>query len=137
MAYPGRQNIYEATIRRMVSQALEAQELQFRQEHGEDSEEALLCLLRKWAEENGRTPWPGELAGGSWIAERFGSWDRAIGLAGLPAPKTPNRPQSFQRVREETERQKECYRLHKAEKKQLAQKRQADQAARRRAREKR
>ena len=33
MAYPGRQNIYEATIRRMVQQALEDQEQEFREQH--------------------------------------------------------------------------------------------------------
>ena len=46
MGYPGRHNIYEATIRRMVLAALEAQELRFRQEHEMDTDEELLDLLR-------------------------------------------------------------------------------------------
>ena len=49
MAYPGRQNIYEATIRRMVQEALEQQEQDFRQQHAEDSDEQLLAYLRAWA----------------------------------------------------------------------------------------
>ena len=131
MAYPGRQNIYEATIRRMVTQAIEQQELQFRQEHGGEPDEMLLDCLREWAMVNGHTPWPGEMTGGSLLLERFGSWDRATGLAGLPPPQMPNRPQGFRRIQAETELQKEAYRRRKAEKKQLAQKRRAQQAARR------
>ena len=137
MAYPGRQNIYEATIRRMVAQALQQQEEQFRQEHSRDPDEALLDVLRSWAADNGYTPWPGELPGGSCLLERFDSWERVTELAGLPAPKHPNRIQSFRRYAEEAQRQKEIYRLRKAQKKQLAQKRLADQAAKRRAGEKR
>ena len=136
MGYPGRQNIYEATIRRLVNQALEAQELQFRREHERDTDGALLEYLRTWAGENGHTPWPGELVGGVYLSERFGSWERAAALAGLPPPKPPNRPQAFRRIIEETERQREFYRQRKAEKKQLARKRVAEQNARKRSREK-
>ena len=137
MAYPGRQNIYEATIRRMVNQALQEQELRFRQEHAEDPYEVLIGLVRGWSQKNGHTPWPGELEGGSFLTERFGSWERLVGLAGLTPPTHPNRPQSFTRIQEETERQKELYRRKKAEKKQLARQRLAQQAAKRRERENR
>ena len=75
------------------------------------------------------TPWPGEIVGGSLIQERFGSWSRALALAKLPAPRTDNQQKSFQRVREETERQKEVYRQKKAEKKLLAAQRRNKQAA--------
>ena len=74
------------------------------------------------------------MVGGSYLLERFGSWERVLRLAGLPDPKATNRPQSSERYRQEELRQKENYRLRKAEKKQLAQKRLADQAAKRRAR---
>ena len=137
MAFPGRHNIYESTIRRMVTQALEDQELRFRQEHGQDPDASLLELVRSWARASGHTPWPGELAGGSYLTERFGSWDSLLTQAGLEQPTHPNRQQSFLRYRQETERQKERYRQIKAEKKQLAQKRLAEQAARRKARENR
>ena len=116
MAYPGRQNIYEATIRRMVQEALEQQEQDFRQQHAQDSDEQLLAYLRAWAIRKQHTPWPGEIVGGKFIQERFGSWNRALLLARLPAPKTANQSKSFARVREETEKQKEIYRQRKAKK---------------------
>ena len=49
MAYPGRQNIYEATIRRMVQQALEQQEQEFREQHKDDTDVELLMYLRACA----------------------------------------------------------------------------------------
>ena len=137
MGYPGRHNIYEATIRRMVTQALEAEELQFRQVHEQDTEDQLLELFRDWVSVHRYTPWPDDLAGGSYLTERFGSWEELVHRAGLIPPSHPNRRQSFARVTEETERQKELYRRKKADKKQLAQKRLAAQAAKRQEREKR
>ena len=129
MAYPGRQNIYEATIRRMVREALTQQEQEFRQQHETDTDAQLLAYLRAWAIRKHHAPWPGEIVGGSFIQERFGSWDRALAMARLPMPKTANRSQSFVRVQEETQNQKEIYRQRKAEKKALAQERLAQQAA--------
>ena len=128
MAYPGRHNIYEATIRRMVFQALEDQEQAFQQEHESDSDEQLLMYLRACAIRLRHAPWPGEIVGGSYIEERFGTWHRALLLAKLPQPCTPNKQKSFARFQEEAERQKEVYRQRKAEKKILAQKRLAQQA---------
>ena len=75
------------------------------------------------------TPWPGEIVGGKLILERIGSWERAVMLAKLPAPRTANQQKNFARVQEETERQKEAYRKRKAEKKILAQQRIAQQGA--------
>ena len=129
MAYPGRQNIYEATIRRMVQESLVQQEQDFRQQHEADTDEQLVVYLRSCAIHLRHTPWPGEIVGGSFIQERFGSWKRALFLAKLPVPMTPNKSKSFARVQEETQRQKEIYRQRKAEKKILAQKRIAAQAA--------
>ena len=129
MAYPGRHNIYEATIRRMVQQALEQQEQEFREQHQEDTNQELLMYLRVCAIRLHHTPWPGEIVGGKLILERIGSWERAVMLAKLPAPRTANQQKNFARVQEETERQKEVYRKRKAEKKILAQQRIAQQGA--------
>ena len=129
MAYPGRQNIYEATIRRMVQQALEQQEQEFREQHKDDTDVELLMYLRACAIRLHHTPWPGEIVGGKLILERIGSWERAVMLAKLPAPRTANQQKNFARVQEETERQKEAYRKRKAEKKILAQQRIAQQGA--------
>ena len=129
MAYPGRQNIYEATIRRMVQQVLEDQEQEFREQHEKDTDLELLMYLRSCAMRLHHTPWPGEILGGRLILERMGSWEQAVMLAKLPAPRGQNQQKNFARVQEETERQKEIYRRRKAEKKILAQQRIAQQGA--------
>lgn len=137
MAYPGRHNIYKATIRRMVTQALQEQEQTFRQTRGDDPDTSLLEYLVQESRRLGHSPWPGEIVGGSYLTERFGSWESTLNRAGLPAPKTSKNSGSFLRVIEETSRQKDLYRKHKAEKKQLTQKRLAEQSAKRKAREER
>jgi len=76
MGYPGRHNIYEATIRRMVLQALEQQERMFREEHESDTDTELLMYLRACAIRLHHSPWPGEIVGGSYIEERFESWNQ-------------------------------------------------------------
>ena len=131
MGYPGRQNIYDAIIRRMVQEVLELQEQQFRKEHGSDTDDQLLSYLRSCAVKLNHTPWPGEILGGSLLEERFGSWERALTLARLPEPQILNQSKNFARVRLETERQKEVYRQHKAGKKILAARRRAEQEAKR------
>ena len=129
MAYPGRQNIYNAAIRKMVQKALEQQEQVFRQQHEADTDEQLLLYLRGWAARLQHTPWPGEIVGGRMIQERFGSWSRALELARLPAPRTENQGKFFARVQQETETQKEIYKKRKAEKKVQANRKRLQQEA--------
>ena len=131
MGYAGRQNIYEGAIRKMVTQALEAKEEAFRKEHGEDTDGQLIAYLRQCAEELQRTPWPGEILGGTVIAERFGSWEKALMAADLPRPKTENKPSTFLQILKEEEHQKEVYRQRKAEKKILSEQRRIRQEAKR------
>ena len=129
MSYPGRQNIYEAAIRRMVQEALAEEEQEFRQQHEADTDEQLLSYLRSWAFRLHHTPWPGEIVGGSYIEERFGSWNSALTLAKLPAPRTANQSKSFARVQKVTQEQKERYTQRKAEKKMRSAQKRAQQAA--------
>ena len=129
MAYPGRQNIYEATIRRMVQAALDEQEQLFRQQHEADTDAQLITYLCSCAAQLQHTPWPGEIVGGDFIKERFGTWHQALALAKLTAPRTANQSKTFARVQEETERQKKVYRQRKAEKKMRAAQKRAQQAA--------
>ena len=131
MGYAGRQNIYEGTIRKMVTQALEAGEEAFRKEHGMDTDSQLIAYLRSCAERLQHSPWPGEIRGGTVIAERFGSWEKALAAANLPRPKTENKPSTFLRVQQEEARQKEIYRQRKAEKKILSEQRRIRQEAKR------
>ena len=123
MPHPGRNNIYEATIKRMVNEALETQEQTFGLDHDADSDEQLLTYLRECALRLGHTPWPREIAGGSMIEQRFGTWKTALLQAKLPQPSTPDKVSGFIRIQEETERQKQLYREKKAAKKQRAQQR--------------
>ena len=118
MPYPGRNNIYEATIKRMVNEALEAQEQEFAQNRGSDSDEQLLTYLQFCTQLLGHTPWPREIVGGSLIEKRFGTWQIALIKANLPKPSTPDKTSGFARYQEETQRQKELYREKKAAKKQ-------------------
>lgn len=129
MGYPGRQNIYDAAIRRMVLESLDRQEQEFRLAHESDTDEQLLCYLRSWANRLHHSPWPGEITGGSLILERFGSWSQALALAKLHPPRMENQPQNFARYRRETEVQKEVYRQRKAERKLLAEQRRISQEA--------
>lgn len=123
MPHPGRNNIYEATIKRMVTQALETKETEFAACHGADSDEQLLDYLRYCAVILKHTPWPREIVGGSLIQQRFGTWQIAVIKAKLPLPATPDKITGFARYQEETERQKLLYREKKAAKKQRAQQR--------------
>ena len=118
MPHPGRNNIYEATIKRMVNEALEAQEQEFAQYRGSDSDEQLLAYLQFCTQLLGHTPWPREIVGGSLIEDRFGTWQTALIKAKLPKPSTPDKTSGFARYQEQTQRQKELYREKKAAKKQ-------------------
>ena len=123
MGYAGRHNIYDAVIRKMVDQALEQQERQFRSDHETDTDAQLLWYLKQESARMGHTPWPGEVTGGTYIESRFGTWNQALYLAKLPEPNTPNKQSTFARVQAETEKQKALYRQKKAEKKLLSEQR--------------
>ena len=58
MPHPGRNNIYEATIKRMVNEALEAHEKEFVANRSADSDEQLLGYLCFCTQLLGHTPWP-------------------------------------------------------------------------------
>ena len=118
MPYPGRQNIYESVIRRMVKESMEAQESEFARIRGTDTDEQLLVHLCLCAEQLGHSPWPGEMVGGSLIESRFGTWESALEKAGLCLPVTANKQTAFVRYREEVKRQQMIYRERKTAKKQ-------------------
>ena len=133
MGYAGRHNIYEGAIRKMVTQALEAREEEFRKEHAADTDAQLLAYLRSCAAKLQHTPWPGEILGGTVIAQRFGSWERALTAARLPYPQGENKPSTFLRVQREEARQKEVYRQRKTVKKARSHQRRLLQEAKRKA----
>ena len=117
--YPGREVIYQATIARMVRESLMQQETQFAETHKNDTDEELLAYLRKCASELGHSPYRKELVGGTYIEDRFGSWEKALIKAGISRHHTtPGKVSTFQLVIDETNRQKVIYRKRKKEKKQ-------------------
>lgn len=123
MPNPSRNDIYEAVIRRMVSDALQAQEDRFATEHADDTDEQLTQYLRQCAAQLKHTPWPREIVGGSVVQARFGSWEAALCAAKLPQPCTPDKISGFPRIQEETQRQRILYREKKQAKKERAQQR--------------
>lgn len=125
--YAGRNNLYDSVIRRMVRQSLAQKEQDFRQSWQEQPDEALLEYLRQGAKRIGHSPHEREILGGEYLSERFGGWDNVLERAGLPQPVTPDSPQQFARIREETLIQQKHYREKKAEKRRKAQQRRAEQ----------
>ena len=120
----------------MVTMALEAREEEFRREHSGDTDGQLIAYLRLCSAKLQHTPWQGEILGGTVIAERFGSWEKALTAARLPPPAGENKPSTFLRVQREEQRQKEIYRQRKAEKKILSEQRRIRQEEKRKASEK-
>ena len=120
MGYAGRQNIYEATIKRMVREAIELQEKNFAEEHSNDTNEQLLSYLKSCFNQLSHVPWQMEVVGGTMIAERFGSWNQALIAAGFSTDLARKKPKTFLRMQEETMRQKEIYHQRKVAKKQKA-----------------
>lgn len=115
MPRSSRNEIYEAVIRKMVNQAMEAQENAFLQAHEQDTDEELIGYLQFCAAELGDSPRYKEVIGWKLIRQRFGKWNAALQKAGLrPAPACP--VSKLPRIAAETQKQKERYRRIKAEK---------------------
>ena len=126
MPTPTRNEIYDAVIRRMVTEALASQEDAFAQTHSQDSDEQLLDYLRHCAEELGHSPGYKEVIGWRLLEQRFGSWREALQKAGL-SPAEPCPVTKLPRIIEITQQQKEEYRRKKADKKRRAQRRRREQ----------
>lgn len=116
MPTPSRNDIYEAVIRKMVTQALEEQETIFEQNHGQDTDEGLILYLWGCAQDLGYSPRYKEVIGWRLLEQRFGGWNAALQQAEL-APGVRCPVTKIPRIIEETEKQKEIYRQRKAEKK--------------------
>ena len=106
------QRWYEATMDRRTREALHRRIEEYERDHEDDSSGALLDAIRKRAAELGYVPYPAECLGARMIVERFGSWARAVKLAGLPSPRGPRRLNETRLYREEYRRQQK---LHRAE----------------------
>lgn len=64
---------------------------EFTEVHKNDTDEELLEIVRKKAEELGRAPKKHEVPGFICLKMRFGPWPRVLEKAGLKSPKIPRR----------------------------------------------
>lgn len=92
-----------------TKEALRALNVQFAQEHAEDSDDMLLEYVRQEAVRFGFTPNAGEIIGGAYISSRFGGWKHVIAAAGLPSPKRQRPITSRKIFQDEFERQTRLY----------------------------
>ena len=92
-----------------TKEALRALNVQFAQEHAEDSNDMLLEYVRQEAVRFGFTPNAGEIIGGAYISSRFGGWKHMIAAAGLPSPKRQRPITSRKIFQDEFERQTQLY----------------------------
>ena len=84
-------NWYEQHIAMRTRAALEEQDRAFAERHAGDTLPELACYLRRCAGHWHKSPAPCEIVGGSYIAERFGSWSDALRAAHLnPAYSHPH-----------------------------------------------
>ena len=87
-------NWHEQHIAKRTRAALDEQDRAFAERHAGDTLAELACYLRRCAEHWGRSPAPCEIVGGSYIADRFGSWSDALRAVQWPistGKETPNR----------------------------------------------
>ena len=102
-------NWHEQHIAKRTRAALDEQDRAFAERHAGDTLAELACYLRRCAEHWGRSPAPCEIVGGSYIAERFGSWSDALRAAHLnPAYSHPHNRSNgrYQREKKNLERQR-------------------------------
>ena len=131
MPRPTRNEIYDAVIRKMVQQALEAQEESFAGIHASDSDEQLIQYIKEQTAFLGYTPRYKEIIGWQLMEQRFGSWEEALKKANLRTC-TSCSVNKLPRIQQEVERQKAIYRQKKAEKKERSAQRLMEQAQKRR-----
>lgn len=127
---PKRNNLYEATIRRMVQESLERKNNEFIQSHSAEPDGLLLDYLKETAEKLGHAPHQREILGSELLVERFGSWEAALTRARLPMPSTPDKLSAFKLYQDEELEQKQVYAHRKAIKKQMARIREAQREKR-------
>jgi hypothetical protein len=106
-------DVFENILRKRTEEALAKQQREFEALHRSDTDADLIEYLRRCAEEIGHAPNACEVIGGTNLHQRFGSWDRALRLAGLGRPGQA--PDFHRRWIYKQEKQRQID-LHKAEK---------------------
>ena len=104
---------FENILRKRTEEALAQKQREFKVLHQSDTDAELIEYLRRCAGEIGHVPNACEVIGGTYLHQRFGSWDRALRLAGLGRPGQA--PDFHRRWIYKQEKQRQID-LHKAEK---------------------
>lgn len=68
---------------------LKEKHMKFAEENECTTDAELLIYLKECAKQLNKTPTMPEVIGGRFIAERFGSWNNAVAMAGLRRSQTP------------------------------------------------
>ena len=106
-------NWYEQHIAKRTRDALAEQDRAFAEKHAGDSLDQLAAYLRRCAGHWHKSPAPCEIVGGSYIAERFGSWSDALRAAHLNPVYGHPHNRSNGRYQREMKRQIELYRAER------------------------
>ena len=106
--------------------ALKERDAAFAERHAETPLPQLARYLHRCSLSLGHSPSPNEVDGGSFIEERFGSWETAMRLAKLPLPTSMRKLKDTARYKQEKVRQEPLFREERKKKKQLKRER-ADQ----------
>ena len=113
-------------ISKRTEAALKERDEAFAARHGETPLPQLARYLHRCSLSLGHSPSPNEVDGGSFIEERFGSWEAAMRLAKLSPPTSMRKLRDTARYKSERKRQEPLFREERKKKKQLKRER-ADQ----------
>ena len=113
-------------ISKRTEAALKERDEAFAARHAETPLPQLARYLHRCFLSLGHSPSPNEVDGGSFIEERFGSWEAAMRLAKLPLPASMRKLKDTARYKSERKRQEPLFREERKKKKQLKRER-ADQ----------
>ncbi len=130
--YYGKEGWLRIKAAEKTREALHRQNLLFSQTHKEADEQQLLQYVKDFAEELGQSPNACEVIGGSYIAQRFGGWEKVLEAAGLSSTGEISCPEKRLIYKKEFKRQLKALRqqqqVQKAQKQ--AEHRQKDAAGR-------
>lgn len=108
---------FERNVAKRTVAALEARDAEFAEKHADTPLAHLAQYVGNRAELLRHTPSPCEIDGGTFIEERFGSWDAALRAACLPPTRTKAKLNSTVRYRKERAIQEPLFLAERKEKK--------------------
>ncbi len=108
---------FERNVAKRTVAALAARDAEFAEKHADTPLAHLAQYVGNRAELLRHTPSPCEIDGGTFIEQRFGSWDNAMTAAGLPRPKTTPKLNNTLRYRMEKEKLLPLFLAERKEKK--------------------